>query len=157
MKDLKVICKNIRLLPKYAHKTDVAFDLYASGEFVIVVGDEKKEIKSDFFSIQSGQRILVKTGIHIELPKGHFGNIRSRSGLALNEGIITLGGIIDSGYRGEIGVILYNTSKESVDIKKYERIAQMIIQPFEQVNIIQVEELSNADRAHNGFGSSGKK
>ena len=157
MKKLKISCTNKALLPKYNHDTDAAFDLYASGEFTIIVGAGKEEIKADSYPLQPGQRVLVKTGIKIELPKGFWGNIRSRSGLALNEGVITLGGVIDPDYRGEIGVILHNLSDAPVDISKHERIAQMIIQPFEHVDIEHVDSLSQTKRAHNGFGSSGKK
>lgn len=157
MKKLKVICNDQKLLPKYNHDTDAALDLYASGEFIIIVGKNKQEIKTDSYPLQPMQRLLVKTGIKIELPKGHWGNIRSRSGLSLNEGIITLGGVIDPDYRGEIGVILQNLSADPVDIKKYDKVAQMLIQTFEHVKVEKVTNLSETKRAQKGFGSSGKK
>jgi dUTP pyrophosphatase len=156
MKVLKVKISEEAIVPKYNHSTDAALDLFASGEFTEISSEGKKELKTETFILEAGKRVLVKTGVKIELPSDCWGNIRSRSGLALNEGIITLGGVIDPDYRGEIGVILLNTSDVSFEIKKHGKIAQMIIQPFEHAEIVQTEDLSETERAHKGFGSSGK-
>ena len=145
------------MLPAYNHAGDAALDLRCSGQFVIGLENQKEEISSASFPIQPGERIIAKTGIRIALPKGCWGNIRGRSGLAVNDGLITLAGVIDQDYRGEVGVVLYNLSKEPIDIKKYEKIGQLIVQEFVPVKVIHVDELDGTERGHNGFGSSGKK
>ena len=129
------------VIPSYAKNGDAGMDLYS----VEAIG------------ILSGERVLVKTGISIELPKGYEAQIRPRSGLALKKGITVLNtpGTIDEGYRGEIGVILINHSDEIVFIQKGDRIAQMVINKIESVKIEEVKELSDTDRGTGGFGSTG--
>jgi dUTP pyrophosphatase len=99
--------------------------------------------------------MLIKTGIAIEIPKGFVGLVWPRSGLAIKKGVSVLAGVIDSSYRGEIGVVLLNTNYDDLIIKKGDKIAQLLIQPIETVNIEEVKELSDTERAENGFGSSG--
>lgn len=155
IKKLKQDIDNIKI----ANEGDAGIDLRASGHFTTNLDFtiEKKEIENEFYYLEPGERVLVKTGIIAEIPKGHWGNIRGRSGLALNFGIQILGGVIDEAYRGEIGVILVNTGKKPYQIKKNERIAQMIIQPYTKVEIQHHEELDNkTERASTGFGNSGK-
>ena len=94
--------------------------------------------------------------MHVEIPKGYWGNIRDRSGLAFKYGLHNLAGVIDETYRGEIGVVMTNLGENPYVIKKNERIAQMIITPYERVNIESVEALEDSNRNENGFGSSGK-
>lgn len=153
IKKLKADIDNI----KFANEGDAGLDLRASGHFTtnLDFAVEKKEIENEFYYLEPGERVLVKTSIIAEIPKGHFGSIRGRSGLALNFGIQVLGGVIDEAYRGEIGVILVNTGKKPYQIKKNERIAQMIIQPYTKVEIQHHEELNETERSA-GFGSSGK-
>lgn len=104
---------------------------------------------------------LVKTGIAIELPPGYEAQVRPRSGMALKQNVTVLNspGTIDEGYRGEVGVILiYHAEGGSgVDIKKGERIAQLVIKPVEQARFIQADDLSETSRGEGGFGSTGKK
>ena len=104
------------------------------------------------------QRVLVKTGLFIELPEGYEAQIRPRSGLALKYGITVLNapGTIDADYRGEIGVILINLSDNEYVIKNGERIAQMIICKHETAQWEEVTILSETDRGSGGFGSTGK-
>lgn len=155
---LEVFCSDEKLLPDYTHDTDAAFDLKSSGEFVVGHDSEKRELTQDSFTLEPNKRVLVKTGIKIAIPKNCFGSVRDRSGLALKDGITVLGGVIDSEYRGEIGVILYNTSSKDFVINKYDRIAQMIIQPFISVKIKQrIKPFEETNRGEKGFGSSGKK
>lgn len=155
---LEVFCSDEKLLPAYNHDTDAAFDLKSSGEFVVGHDSEKRELTQDSFTLEPNKRVLVKTGIKIAIPKNCFGSVRDRSGLALKDGITVLGGVIDSEYRGEIGVILYNTSSKDFVINKYDRIAQMIIQPFISVKIKQrIKPFEETNRGERGFGSSGKK
>ncbi len=104
------------------------------------------------------QRVLVKTGLFIELPQGFEAQIRSRSGLALKHGISVLNspGTIDADYRGEIGVILINLSDTDFQIKNADRIAQMVIARHETISWELSKELSPTERGDSGFGSTGK-
>lgn len=105
------------------------------------------------------ERILIPTGLYIELPIGYEAQVRPRSGLALKKGITVLNtpGTIDADYRGEIGVILINLSNEDVIIENGERICQMVISKHEQAELIQVNILNETDRGSGGFGSTGVK
>ena len=104
-------------------------------------------------------RILVKTGLFIELPEGHEAQVRPRSGLAYKKGITILNspGTIDSDYRGEIGVILVNLSEEEFVIENGERVAQLVIARHKQAEWVEVESLDETDRGAGGFGSTGVK
>ena len=104
-------------------------------------------------------RTLVKTGLFIELPKGHEAQVRPRSGLAYKKGITVLNspGTIDADYRGEIGVILVNLSEEEFVIENGERVAQLVIAKHEQAQWVEVENLDETDRGAGGFGSTGVK
>lgn len=103
------------------------------------------------------RRVLIKTGLSVEIPAGFELQCRPRSGLALNEGITVLNapGTIDSDYRGEIGVILYNAGGKHFTINPGDRIAQLVFAPVVQANIEEVEELSETERGEGGFGSTG--
>ncbi|NFG60701.1 dUTP diphosphatase [Clostridium sp. CMCC3677] len=129
------------IVPNYAHEGDAGLDLYSVEKLLL----------------EPGERGLIHTGIQIELPTNTEAQIRPRSGLALKHGITTLNspGTIDEGYRGEIGVILINHSKESFKIEEGMKIAQMVIKPVLNVQIEEVNELSGSERKANGFGSSG--
>ena len=140
----------------YSRDGDAALDLRASSKFVINLDEEKKEIEQDSYSIKPGERILVRTGVEVAIPEGHWGNVKDRSGNAFNHGIHVLGGVIDENYRGEIGVILINLSKKDFKINKNDRVAQMIISEYKRVNVEHVQELNETNRNKDGFGSSGK-
>ena len=129
-------------LPFRANKGDAGLDLFSIEEKIIKPGEAE----------------LIRTGIQIELPEGTEAQVRPRSGLALKHSITVLNspGTIDEGYRGEIKVILINHGKADFKVEKHMRIAQMVIAPVLQVNLVQTEVLSNTDRDHGGFGSSGK-
>ena len=107
--------------------------------------------------IKSGERKLVKTGIAIALPENFEAQIRPRSGLALKNGITVLNtpGTIDADYRGEIGVILINLGTDDFVIERGMRIAQMVISPIVQAELIEVDELDETKRGKGGFGSTG--
>ena len=128
-------------MPSYAKEGDAAFDLRAA---------EDVEIKS-------GHRAVVKTGLKMAIPKGHVGLIWDRSGLASKHGMTVLAGVIDSSYRGEVGVVLKNLGEESFKVEKNMRIAQMLIQPVVSANIEETEELDITDRGEGGWGSTGLK
>ena len=127
------------ILPKFIRDGDAAMDLYSNEDVVL----------------EPGQRLAVKTGIALAIPEGHAGLIWDRSGLAARNGITTMGGVIDSNYRGEIGIILQNHSSEPLQVEKGMRIAQMLIQKVEQRELVEVESLDETHRGDAGFGSSG--
>ena len=102
------------------------------------------------------ERLLVPLDISIELPLGTFGHILPRSGLALKKGIHVGAGVIDEDYRGNLGVLLFNLGDQPFCFSKGDRIAQLVIKRYENVNIEVVNEMSDTDRGVNGFGSSGK-
>jgi len=124
--------------PTKAHRSDAGYDLYAS-ENTVVVGR---------------QRTTIKTGVSFDMAEGLAGLIWPRSGLSVKKGIDVLAGVVDSGYRGEVMVCLYNTSDEDVEIKHGDRIAQIIFQEVPLVSLIQSEELETSQRGSNGFGST---
>ncbi len=105
------------------------------------------------------ERVVVKTGLFLEIPKGYEVQIRPRSGLAAKHGITVLNspGTIDADYRGEIGVILVNLSNEPFTIENGERIAQMVFSKYEKVTFEETSELSETERGAGGFGSTGAK
>lgn len=131
------------LFPTKAHESDAGWDLRA---------------KENYY-IRAKQRILIKTGVFIELPLGYEAQVRSRSGLALKHGLTVLNspGTIDCAYRGEIGVIILNTSPDNFRVVQGDRIAQMIIQKLPEINLIQADTLDETNRGDGGFGSSGVK
>ena len=108
-------------------------------------------------AIKPGERKLIKTGIAISLPENYEAQIRPRSGLALKNGITVLNtpGTIDADYRGEIGVILINLGSEDFTVERGMRIAQMVINPIVQAELVEVEELDETKRGVGGFGSTG--
>jgi len=124
--------------------------LHASGMDIYAELDEELVLKP-------GMRALVPTGIAIALPVGYEAQIRPRSGLALNQGIalVNAPGTIDPDYRGEIGVILINHGSEPFTIKNGERIAQMVIAPFNRAILEEVDELDETARGAGGFGHTG--
>ncbi len=133
--------KDIAKIPNFAHKTDAGMDLYTT---------EKIELKP-------GEKIAIPTGIAMEIPQGHVGLIWDKSGLSIKKGLKVLGGVIDSGYRGEILVGMINLSNETYTFEVGDKITQILIQRIEQFEIEEVEELSKADRGVKGFGSTGNK
>ncbi len=142
--EIKVINRSTNELPKYETDHSAGMDIKAY---------LKEEI-----SLKPLERVLVPTGIYIELPKGYEAQIRPRSGLALKKGISVLNtpGTIDSDYRGEVGIILINLSSEEFIIKNGERICQMIINKHETISWQEVTSLKESNRGDGGFGHTGK-
>jgi len=130
--------------PAYATEQSAGLDLKANLEQPVV--------------LQPLQRALIPTGLYIALPAGYEAQVRPRSGLALKHGITVLNspGTIDADYRGELRVILVNLSDQPFEILPGERIAQMVVARFEQVEWEQVDELDATERGAGGFGSTGK-
>lgn len=106
--------------------------------------------------VHQGDRVLVGTGVAMEIPDGYVGLIWDKSGLSNNHGLKTLGGVIDAGYRGEVKVGLVNLSDKDYTVRAGEKVAQMLIQKVEHVAIEEVPELSDTSRGDGGFGSTGK-
>lgn len=137
---IKKIHKEARI-PDYATKNDAGMDLYAVDDKVVV----------------SGEIWACPTGIAMMIPSGYVGLIWDKSGIALNGGVKTMGGVIDSGYRGEIRVIMKNLSDENYVINKGDKIAQILIQKVESFTVELVDELDESERGGGGFGSTGLK
>ena len=128
------------MIPARANKTDAGHDLFSV----------------ESYTLKPLERKLFKTGIAIEIPSGHYGRVAPRSGLAYKHGLDVMAGVIDSGFRGEVGVILINLSNEEVYLTHGDRIAQLIIEACHQPTMIWVEDLNDSSRAEKGFGSTGK-
>ncbi len=128
-------------IPEYAHSTDSGMDLFS---------DEQ-------LTLHARERALVHTGIAMALPPKTEGQVRSKSGLALNYGLQVLNspGTVDTNYRGEICVILLNTSDTDYVINKGQKIAQLVVCPFYSCNTLEVDDLDETDRNQGGFGSTG--
>lgn len=143
--EIKIINKSKHPLPSYETAFSAGMDLRANLEQPVV--------------LKPLERAIIKTGLFIELPITIEAQVRPRSGLAAKKGITVLNapGTIDADYRGEIGVILINLSKEEFIIENGERIAQLIIAKHERADWIEAEELSKTQRGKGGFGSTGVK
>ena len=129
-------------MPARAREDDAGLDLYAA----------------EAVTIEPGGRALVPTGIALAIPPGYAGFVLPRSGLALRHGVTLLNtpGLIDSGYRGEIKVLLVNHDRSVVTVARGDRIAQLVIQRVEPTELIEVEELPPSERGAGGFGSTGQ-
>ena len=142
---IKIVNKSNHPLPEYGTLASAGVDLRAN--------------LTEPITLKPLERILVKTGLFIELPIGFEAQVRPRSGLAFKNGVTVLNspGTIDADYRGEIGVILVNLSNTPFVIEDGERVAQLVIAKHEQAEWVLVEELAETERGAGGFGSTGKK
>lgn len=129
-------------LPAYAHPGDAGLDLHAA----------------DSTTLLPGARALIPCGIAVGIPAGYVGLVHPRSGLAVDEGVTVLNapGTIDSGYRGEIKVLLVNHGQGPVEIRHGERIAQLVVAPVAAVDVRLVDRLGPSERGTGGFGSTGR-
>lgn len=130
------------VLPAYAHTSDAGMDIRSVEDI----------------AIPAGKRALVHTGLVMLLPPMYEAQVRPRSGLALKSGVTVLNtpGTIDSGYRGEVGVILANFGDADFQVKKGDKIAQVVIAPVTQPEVVETDEIDETDRGAGGFGSTGK-
>jgi dUTP pyrophosphatase len=142
--NVKIINKGTSPLPSY--------------ETVGAAGMDVRANLSASVCVSPGERMLVPTGLYLEIPAGLECQVRPRSGLALKKGITVLNtpGTIDSDYRGEVGVILINLSNENFTIEPNDRIAQLVFCPVIQVTLIETDALESSERGTGGFGSTGK-
>jgi dUTP pyrophosphatase len=144
MTEIKIVmlenCED--LMPAKAHSDDAAFDLRSRVDMVLPVR----------------KSVVVPAGFSIELPVGFEAQIRPRSGLALKHDLMLTNspGTVDAGYRGEVGVIMYNGGTAEFEIKRGDRIAQMVIAKLPEVELVCVDTLSKSGRGSGGFGSTGK-
>jgi dUTP pyrophosphatase len=127
-------------IPQYAHASDAGADIAAYEKV----------------TIPPRERTLVSTGVRMEIPEGHVGLIWPRSGLAVKKGIDCGAGVIDSHYRGEVKILLFNHSDDEFQIEPGDRIAQILIQKVERVEFYPVNQLNETTRNEAGFGSTGK-
>ena len=145
MPTVKVINKGGNPLPEYATEFSAGLDVRAANDEPIVLAPLA--------------RAIVPTGLYLEIPRGYEVQVRPRSGLAAKKGVTVLNspGTIDSDYRGEVCVILVNLSSEPFTVERGERIAQLILARYEQIQWEEVGGLSSSDRGEGGFGSTGTK
>jgi dUTP pyrophosphatase len=130
-------------IPGYARAGDAGLDLLAAEDV----------------EIPPGRRTAIPTGIAVAIPKGYAGFVHARSGRALREGLalVNAPGLIDAGYRGEIRVIVVNLdSTEPIYVKRGDKIAQLVIQPVEFAQLVEMDELPESQRGEGGFGSTGR-
>lgn len=128
-------------LPSYAHEGDAGLDIFSI----------------ETYKLKPGERKGFSTGICFELEPGFVALVWDKSGLAFKHGLKTLGGVIDSNYRGEIFIALLNTSEKEILIERGDKIAQVLIQPVVSAKIEEIHELTESQRGDKGFGSSGRK
>lgn len=130
-------------LPAYQTSASAGMDLRAALDAPLV--------------LEAGTRSLIPTGLRLEIPPGYEGQVRPRSGLALKRGLTVLNapGTIDADYRGEVGVILINLSREPQRIEPGERIAQLVFAPVARAVLVEAESLADSERGAGGFGSTG--
>ena len=127
------------VIPTRATDSDAGYDLYSTNDG----------------TIPAKGREVVGTGISIAIPPGYYGRVAPRSGLAVKKGIDVLAGVVDSGYRGEVGVVLQNLSDEDFPYKKGDRIAQLILEQCNTIGWVELDELKDSVRSDGGFGSTG--
>lgn len=134
-------------LPSYAKENDAGMDVYA------YFGGEM-----EMYTLCSGDRALIDTGLRFEIEPGYEIQVRPKSGLALKKGITVLNspGTVDAGYRNKVGVVLINHGSENYVIKHGDKIAQVVLAKVERAEVVEVEELSDSERGEGGFGSTGK-
>jgi dUTP pyrophosphatase len=145
VKNMKIKIKKLNdkaTLPSRASESDAGYDLY--------------NLLDSTQRVEPGQRLLIKTGISVAIPEGYYGRIAPRSGLAYKHGIDVLAGVIDSGYRGEVGVVIINLGSTPHLFEENSRVAQLIIEKCHSVEWEQCEDLNDSNRGTGGFGSTGE-
>ncbi len=128
------------MMPTYAHPGDAGLDMYTC----------------EAVTVAPGERVTVSTGIAMEIPEGYVGLVWDKGGVSIKGGLKTLGGVVDSPYRGEIMIGIINLSSEPYVFEKGHKVAQMVIQKKENVSVEEVTELGDTSRGEGRFGSTGK-
>jgi len=127
-------------LPLYAHPHDAGLDLFCLEPITIL----------------AWTRAVIRTGLAFEIPEGYVGLVWDKSGLAFKNGLTTMSGVLDAGYRGELKLLVFNASDADYEFAAGDKVAQLLIQPVERVAIEGVAELSDTNRGAGGFGSTGR-
>ena len=138
--NIKKLYENSKV-PTFAHSSDAGMDLYTPNRI----------------EIGPMQRVRIGTGIAFEIPDGYVGLIWDKSGVSYRQGLKLLGGVVDSGYRGEVLIGVINLSTETIVFEAGEKVAQMLIQKVERPEFIAVDELTDTERGTGAFGSTGTK
>lgn len=126
-------------IPEYAHPGDAGMDIFSNEDILL----------------EPQERRAIKTGIAMQVPEGYVGLVWDKSGRALKEGLSTMAGVIDSGYRGEVMIVILNTSVTKIQIVRGQKLAQILIQPFISPKIVELASLDDSSRGNRGFGSTG--
>ena len=142
MEEINVMLDEGAIMPTRAHSADAGLDLYTSEGFMLL----------SFGEVDS---YTVDTGVHMEIPEGYVGMLKSKSGLNVNRGVITEG-VIDAGYTGSIKVKLYNLGKDIQYFQRGDKIAQLVILPIVTPALKLVDKFAETERGDNGFGSTGR-
>ena len=136
---LKIVLDSWAYMPVKAHEADAGLDLRTPGKVIIPPRSSR----------------TVLTGVHVGIPRGYVGFLKSKSGLNVRDGILTEG-VIDAGYSGEIVAKIYNHSNKEKVFEKGDKITQIVIIPIPEIELVQVDKLEETERGNNGFGSSGR-
>jgi dUTP pyrophosphatase len=147
---MKIKLDNGAYMPTRAHETDAGLDLYTPKDVIV---SRCRWIPTEGITLGSA---TIDTGVHVEIPKGYVGFIKSKSGLAVKHGLTAAGGVIDSGYTGSVVVKLFNHTSISYEFKAGEKIAQLVLLPIITPDLEVVDSLEDTERGSNGFGSSGR-
>lgn len=137
---MKVVLDEGAYMPEKAHRADAGYDLRTPKRVVL----------------RRGESVCIDTGVHIAIPDGWYGKLESKSGLNVKHSVVSLGGVIDSGYTGTIVAKLYNFGDEDHVFEAGDKIVQIVFMPCANFTMIQFDKLEETDRGDNGFGSSGK-
>jgi dUTP pyrophosphatase len=151
---MKVMLDPGAIMPTRAHSTDAGLDLYSPFEFILKQSTGRDFVTLDGIPVKAGCR-TVDTGVHVEIPVGYVGMIKSKSGLNVKYGILSEG-VIGAGYTGSICVKLYNLGESDVYIGKGQKISQLVILPIITPELELVDSLDETERGDGGFGSTGK-
>ena len=146
---MKIMLDEGAILPTRAHETDAGLDLYTPNDVIVA---RSRWTPTEGITVGSA---TIDTGVHVEIPKGYVGFIKSKSGLMVKHGL-TADGTIDCGYVGSIRVKLFNHTSTSYEFKAGEKVAQLVLLPIITPDLELVDSLEDTDRGSNGFGSSGK-
>ena len=146
---MKIMLDEGAILPTRAHETDAGLDLYTPNDVIVA---RSRWTPTEGITVGSA---TIDTGVHVEIPKGYVGFIKSKSGLNVKHGL-TAEGVIDSGYTGSIVVKLYNHTSTSYEFKAGEKIAQLVILPILTPDLEVVDSLEDTERGSGGFGSTGR-
>ena len=136
---INVVLDNGAYMPEKAHEADAGFDLRTPSKVIIPAKSSR----------------IIPTGVHVEIPRGYVGFLKSKSGLNVKDGILSEG-VIDSGYTGSILAKLYNHSNKEKVFEKGDKITRLVILPIPDVEMVEVDSLEDTERGSNGFGSSGR-